>query len=388
MSIERWLRGYVQFSVPEEKAREMFEVLYHRGISYGHRRIEGGYSVRVRQDEYQLLQKSVPQLFEEENPKAFGLPALLQSAFLRLGIPIGVLCCALVYLFLTSFVWEIRIEGMEGYGTEALMGELERQGLKEGAFFPKLDLDSICAHIMAESAQVSFINMTRRGTVIYAACIPYEEHPNPIFTKDGQGINLVASADAVIEEIIIEEGRPVIVKGAVVKKGDLLVSGIYETAVGTKLVRASGTVKGRLSQRIEIFVPFEQTVETAVEHETVSCSIEILGYDLRLFTKIGTDTEESLQHKERVYLFDRIRLPVVLKKSSILHTDSVKVHLSERDAMERAYLQLKNELTLLLSDADLVSKQVEGRFLDTGYELICYVTYVENIAEGLAFYYD
>lgn len=388
MSIDRWLRGYVRVFVKKDNSINFFNTLYKLGVSYGHKFDQDGYWVSIDQKTYSEIAMSLPTQETKEQTFVCGLPALLRKIKHRIGIPIGVALCICTYLFLSSFVWEIRIVGMEGHGTDLVMCDLEKKGLKEGAFFPNLDLDQIASEIMAESETVGFMSISREGTVITVTCKPFIQHESPFGEQATIGRNLVATTDAIVEEVLVTEGRPVAVAGAVVKKGDLLVSGIYETAVGVKIVQANGIVRGRLSKSIEIFVPFEQQIESVVSSSTYSYNISVLGNTFRLLQKKGQDTASMITQTKRVYLFDRIRLPVVIETRSRVTTESSLYRLSEVDCMDRAYSELKKQLAILLSDAELISKTVDGRFTNDGYRLICQVCYIENISQGLAFSYE
>ena len=57
---------------------------------------------------------------------------------------------------------------------------------------------------------------------------------------------------AVIEEINPSRGNVVTLVGKTVKKGDLLISGVYESPRKYSFVYASGSVYGRVNRKISI----------------------------------------------------------------------------------------------------------------------------------------
>ena len=203
--------------------------------------------------------------------------------------------------------------------------------------------------------------------------------------KTGLGANLVASKNAIIEEIAVKEGRVTTQKGAVVQKGDLLVSGVYENALGSKIAYAKGEIKGKVEQTLKVFIPYETTVERRTESKLQRLEISILGRSICLFSRKGEEQTDSMESETRLYLFNRIRLPITVKRKISYETETQSVRISEAEAVKTAYAKMKTEVALLLKDGDLLRKTVHSEFKEDGYVLIYELLYCENIAETIEF---
>lgn len=324
-----------------------------------------------------------------EKPRAVlcGLPAWLLFLRRRPGLPIGAVAAVFLFVFLSLFAWEVRIVGADLYDEEIIADALAELGLKEGAFLPTLNTDAVVSAYLASGAPVSFMNVQEKGTVLYVNCRPNESKNTKTPTENKKGANIIATEDAIVEEINVENGRAAVTRGAVVKKGDLLISGIFEGQNRLFVTRAGGQVMGRVSRTVVIDIPFAQPVETVSGASVTGLSFSVLGRELNLFSRSAGEGKYVSEEK-RLYLFDLIRLPVTVRVTRRLTLTQETVTLSENEAMQRAYARLHAMRTSLVGEGELLSSAVSGRFTETGYHLECELVYLENIAESIDFSYD
>ena len=70
------------------------------------------------------------------------------------------------------------------------------------------------------------------------------------------GANIVAGKSGLVEDVRVYQGNVVVSSGMYVEKGDLLVSGLYDSErVGFRYTRASGEVMARTTSEILIEIP-------------------------------------------------------------------------------------------------------------------------------------
>lgn len=386
--IRQFFSGYHTIVVPQEAVAQLLDRLFQEGIGYriSKKKQKEGYRLRVScRDVRALLVRDERSLDNCHVSEAQGLCRVLAALKKRLGVPLGVMLGAFLFLFLSSFVWEVRIEGLDGYNKDAVLLELERLGLSEGAFLPKTDLDKISAAYLSQSDLVGWMNITATGTVVTVSCRPYSIGELPPKNEEGIGANLIAAKDAVIEEVTVEQGRVAVAKGAVVKKGDLLVSGIYDNALGSKVVYAKGEVRGRVQKTLSVFVPYENTVESYASSRLTHVRVRIFGRTVCLFSRKSDPTEKVIESENRLYLFDRVRLPLSVHVSRACQSQTQTVRTSELEAVEIAYARMRTELSLLLCEGELLEKRVYAAFDENGYTLTYEIVYTENIAQTIEF---
>ncbi|MBO7150486.1 MAG: sporulation protein YqfD, partial [Clostridia bacterium] len=386
--LRQYFSGYHRITVPYEHVASFIDELFKEGISYrvSKRKNKDGYLLFLSKKDVKALTQKNAAFFENCSvSEQFGFFRVLAKCKQRPGVPLGILLGTLLFVFLSCFVWEVRIEGLEGYNKDAVLSELEALGLCEGAFLPKTDLDAISAAFLTKSELVGWMNITKKGTVVFVSCRPYTVGELPPQDKVGVGANLVASKDAIIEEIAVKEGRVTVQKGEVIKEGDLLVSGIYEHALGSKIVYAKGEVKGRVQKTLTVFVPYESVVNRYTESRLERLEISVLGRTLCLFSRKNKAAGSLIESENRLYLFDRIRLPVTVKRQKSYQSEPQTVRISEADAVKAAYAKMKTETALLLRDGELLQKNVRAEFGESGYTLIYELLYCENIAQTIEF---
>ena len=222
-----------------------------------------------------IIKKYSSELGDVECSSILGLPRILAFMRERIGLLIGCVFGVMIFIVLSSFVWEVRIVGAQGYDEELIAFELAQLGAKEGAFIPQLDLDSVSSAYLENSQQMSWMNIYRKGTVLIVSCQPLAQNIPMLPDAKNKTVNLVATRDAIVEELLLESGRAIVTKGTVVKKGDLLVSGIYENSIGYFFADANGQVMGKVSETVEVFVPFESIVLTEENSRFLGIGIEL-----------------------------------------------------------------------------------------------------------------
>jgi len=390
ISIFLAMKGYFRVIVPKENMAKWADSLYRYAIPHQVKTVKTEnnlqYTILLSALNYHKVISVFPEL---ENGVSLspllGIPKIKHSLFTRIGLPVGLLFGLAMFLFLSSFVWEIRVVDSQDFSEELILQKLSELGLSEGAFIPTLDTDSVASAFLAQSDQMGWMNIYRKGTVLFVSCRAYTPSRPQLPSAEPKAVNLVAKRDAVIEELILEGGRPVVSKGMVVKKGDLLVSGVYENSIGYFFSEAKGEVKGKVTESIEIFVPCENAVTVKEKSRLAGLTVCLFGKDIRLFSSDLENAPDVMPDKRRVYLFDSVRLPITLTLYHRMTYSHQALTLSETEAMRLAYERLRTDVYLRLKNSELVSQKVDGTFTSEGYLLKCELTYIENIAETIEF---
>lgn len=389
-----WLRGYYLLLISRDKMAEFANAMFQKSMLYtvmGQIEKEGDvyYQIKISM----ATQKKMKQLedcasFVSMDMFVLGLPKTLIGMKKRIGVPIGIVFAICIYAWLSAYVWEVRIEGLPQYDEDRMLESMKAYGLHEGAILHQSDLDRMATAYLEEHQEMAWMNIQKKGTVItiYGKLTELGNTDQPSISE--KGANLIASRDAIIEEFIIEKGRPVVMRGEVVAKGDLLVSGIYESANGTYVTMASGEVRGKVTQTLQVFAPYETTQLSIYNTKLQSVTISVFDKSICLFSRKQNEQGSVVASQKQVYLFDKIRLPISVETQKMCITQETTQTHTETDTMKKAYEELNRQVALLLQNGELVSKNIEGRFTDAGYEIICQVTYIENIAETLEFSTD
>ncbi len=306
----------------------------------------------------------------------FGLPVILRGLIGRSGLLVGIAIGIALLLFSRSRVWEIEISGNGSVDPDLLLEELRECGLSEGMSFHDFDGEEISFEMQKLDPRISWMQIRREGVRAIVEWIPTKEGDGAIAAPENCGANLVSSKDAVVVDIEIEYGEAVVSVGSVVRAGDLLVSGVGAHSAGY----ASGRVIGRVREQIQMTVPI--TIEEIVPTKT-----KRVGLCLKIFGRSFSfgETEGDIREPASVYLFGKIRLPIVWETVSRVEYTVIEREISESEAARIARRMLSERLAVLLSDGELLGSSLTGSFGSDGYTLSAEVEYLINIAKTLEF---
>lgn len=376
------LLGYTEYRFPAASHAAVLEHLLISGI--------GTVSCRIEGEEGILL---LPRAAVPDFPPALlcrptaslGMPARLGSLLRRPGLLLGILVGILLLALSSMTVWKIEIRGNERLGSLEIEEALGEAGLSVGMWGPGIDTAAVRTRVLRDRSEIAWIGIYRRGTTVSVEVretAPKEE-------ADGGGglCNLVAAADGVIESLRVDRGRAAVSPGATVRKGDLLVSGIYRTAEGLAAVRAEGEVLARTVRQFTVLQPLSVGDRAFGEAALSALSFNFFGKDIKLFKKSGNSTEKYaiIKRKEQIVLFGEIALPIFIIREYRLPYAEELLSLTEEEAVRAAHLRLRGEMAASLTDAELLRKSFSGEWTDGGYRLTCTVECITDIASPLTY---
>ncbi len=377
-----WIWGYAVFSFPREKKTAVLNYFLQKGI---------GILALKEEDEVCILTQRRGDA--ASLPKELGLTLLREEGLLhrlrcflrRPGLVAGSLVALLIFCLSSSVVWRIEVRGNSEKSATEIEETLSRAGLSVGDLIPLIDTAAVRARFLEADPGISFAGIYRRGTTVTVEVRESTLVPSP--TEDDRLYNLVAAEDAVIESIIPVRGRAGVVPGMTVKKGDLLISGIYQTAGGLVGITAEGEVRGRVVRTVTVLQPLSEPHRVYGEAKRTSLFLDFFGKEIKLFKSYGKSGEEYdiIRRKEQLILFERIRLPIhIVSEYALPYTEKMLV-LSEEEAVAAAFSRMKGELCAALSDAEVLRESFRGEFTAEGYRLLCEAECVVDIAAPLAY---
>lgn len=309
-----------------------------------------------------------------------GLPALVVEHRSRIGLLIGTVVSALIFLLSFQFVWDVRVEGNERLSDAQIRQELAEAGLRVGNGIRKIDTKAVASDTLTTSADLSFLSVNMHGCVAYVTVRERDMADLPSLSAGCA--NLVASTDAVIDSLSVSRGEVKVHAGQVVREGQLLVSGITDGLGGSLLVYAQGEVIGRVVRQFSVTVPRVITQKRETEIKTTAFSILFWGKTINIYRNTGNLPVEydTIYQSDMCYLWGDLRLPFGTAREVAVSYTMEEQQLTADEQVALAYRQLENEMALALKDAELLSKHIYGTFSEDGYTLICDVECLINIA--------
>lgn len=208
-----------------------------------------------------------------------GFPFFINRYKRRFGIFAGIVIFFAVLQFMSGFIWIIEVEGNKTVTDREILAICEDLGIKIGVKRNSIDTKNTPQDLLLKTDKLSWGSFNIEGcklTVNVTEIVPKTED-NTVAT------NLKAAKDGIIEKIDVTSGNPVVKVGDIVKKGDLLVSGITETMRDTKFVHSIGTVTAKTEETITLFEPFIKKTETFTGKTAKRRVLEIFGIKIPLY---------------------------------------------------------------------------------------------------------
>lgn len=269
--------------------------------------------------------------------KKRGFPMLLSQFRQRGALLFGWIAVLMALIALSRFVWVIDITGCDAVREEDVLALLERNGVKRGTAKATIETFPLGTLIMHSDERIAWAGARLEGTVLRVSIVEADGYG---MISDEPG-NVYAVCDGVIESITVRAGKPEVVAGQAVKKGQLLISGtLGEAGAEQTLVRARGEVlatvayvaegtaadaaeagAGAAGGRIAIEADGLFSIGGAAEGETEAQRAELSGLFLPIeyimVVRDGGGTV-ALSKKDRALLIANKRLEALLPRDMTL----------------------------------------------------------------------
>lgn len=187
-----------------------------------------------------------------------GWPFLWRRIKRRKMFLLGAVLAAVILIYLSSFIFFIKVEGFEGKDREILLASLAKHGVKAG--LPRKELlerkSRIEREIMVDLPHAVWLGISVRGVVAEVRVVRRKTAPTAIKVCD-----IVAARNGVISKLIVIRGTPVVKEGDTVAGGDLLISGTVwhsdpeHQEFSKEEVPANGVVEARVWYDLEVLEP-------------------------------------------------------------------------------------------------------------------------------------
>ena len=358
--IYEYLRGSYTVTARAESVCRALNVLMKNNVPFYGVKAEGGGLVGfcLEPDAFRkYVALTAEMTIEDERVTRRGLFAFASGYKMRIGFFIGALLCAVLLAASSFFVWDINVSGQTGLSEKEILKTLEGYGLYIGAYIPNIDTMRLENELVIDTEELSYASINLRGTVAEVVVRERKE-------KDVENIslpsNLVANCDGQIESIEVRGGMPTVKKGQIVKKGQLLVSGVIDSqAVGYRLVRARGEIYARISRSFTAEVPLVREKKSRTGEKKTRVTIRFFAKKINLFSNndISFEKYDTIEEEKRLCLFDRVELPVFIIKTTYSEYVTETEKISEEQALSIAEKELAGQTEKTLSEAQILARE-------------------------------
>lgn len=359
MSLIEYFRSPHEITVSEKGARAALDLLVRHDIPFYHlRKEEDRVSFRLYAPYFrEYAARRGERRFLGETRKRLGFAVFVSRYKARVGLLAGAVFGIFLMILSSLFVWDVAVTGNDTIPESVVLDALAENGLTLGTFIPSLDTERLEGRLMLAVDGVSFISVNLRGTV---ARVELREREDNTEIEDIESpSNLIAAMDGQVEAIEITGGVGKVTPGKIVKKGDLLASGIIDsTALGYRLVRARGVVTARTTMTYEIKIPLLITEKVYTGEIKTEKSVKFFSKTLKFFknTNISFESCDRIEKERRIFLLGKIKLPISIIETAYAEYEIKSRVLTEEEALQKAREALRYESESDLADAEILAR--------------------------------
>jgi similar to stage IV sporulation protein len=170
----------------------------------------------------------------------------------------------------------------------------------------------------------------------------------------------------------------------VVRKGELLVSGVYDKPMdgGIRTTRAGGAVFARTTHEFTVEIPLEYEEKVYTGREWSEKTLKIFANTVKVFVNTGNvpPSCDIICYEDKLRFFNGKALPIGMCTKLYREYTYQTVTLDADAAMAYAFDSMEKKLMSLPWEAELLEKTFCYELTDEAYILNCRVICVQNIA--------
>lgn len=308
-----------------------------------------------------------------------GMPFIVNRYKARTGLFAGAVFGIILCIFLSNFIWSVKISGTEEISNTYLESLLSDNGISVGVWKNNLDVDQIERNIQRKCGDVRWMSINITGSLVTVEV--KETYKKPKLDTSKNPCNVKAVKDGVITRIQAYNGKPVVTKGSGVVNGQVLVSGLDETKQGDmRYLRANAKVFADITEQRTLSIPKKITYSTATDNYVDRKNLKFLWIDFPCNLAFESyENSVSTVHGENLFINDVV-LPVGFKIQTDRELVTEDYTISKSSAQEIVKTDCILYEIFAKSESTVVSRNISVKENKNGYNFTADYIFNENIA--------
>ena len=308
-----------------------------------------------------------------------GMPFIVNRYKARTGLFAGAVCGIILCIFLSNFIWSVKISGTEEISNTYLESLLSDNGISVGVWKNNLDVDQIERNIQRKCGDVRWMSINITGSLVTVEV--KETYKKPKLDTSKNPCNVKAVKDGVITRIQAYNGKPVVTKGSGVVNGQVLVSGLDETKQGDmRYLRANAKAFADITEQRTLSIPKKITYSTATDNYVDRKNLKFLWIDFPCNLAFESyENSVSTVHGENLFINDVV-LPVGFKIQTDRELVTEDYTISKSSAQEIVKTDCILYEIFAKSESTVVSRNISVKENKSGYNFTADYIFNENIA--------
>jgi similar to stage IV sporulation protein len=294
-----------------------------------------------------------------------GLPFAYGYMKKRKMLAIGLVIFCIGLYVLSGFVWFVEVtprEKIKYLDENEVISLAEEYGIKRGVWGRDLDFDAVEKELLKEIDELSWISIERKGILIN-----FNVAERGIWTEEENNATMGAiwaNRTALLEEVLIKHGQPMVEAGQLVHKGDLLVSPLADG-------KADAIIRGRVWYEGYGECAMSSEIQKTVEKPKKN--IYIMGRDSEKLLKIWGMEESSSDGNQKVEktiikprLWQDITLPINFLVETVTPMETVTITMTEGEAKAKALAEARQSLRQQIGENNVLLEETIEYHLKNG----------------------
>ncbi|AUS96386.1 sporulation protein YqfD [Clostridium thermosuccinogenes] len=275
-----------------------------------------------------------------------GLPFVVHKYKKRKAFVLGAFIFIAIFYVLTSFVWNVEINGNNKLETQAIMDYLADYGIKPGVLKYGINTDEVVNKIMMDMEELAWVEISLKGTKVRVE-VRERVKPPETLPKD-QPCDIVAARDGLIKSVFTKVGQQQVKAGDTVTRGQVLISGTVVSRnenVPPKKVHAMGIVNARTwyEKKVAVETVTEEKVRTGRKADIYS--LELFNKRLSLQSKqVPFQNYEKVEIKKELSIGEDLVLPFAIIIETFYENNIIKKEIDLDEAKSIAAEKARQEL--------------------------------------------
>jgi similar to stage IV sporulation protein len=293
--------------------------------------------------------------------KRSGFPFLMHRYRNRGGFFAGVLICILLVYVMSLFIWDINIQGGSKYTPEAMLKFLNKNEIYTGIQKKKIDCQEIEENIRLAYKDIGWVSAEIKGTRLIIK-LTETNMPAPAEIAIAPS-HMVATKDLIVKELIARAGTPLVRPGDVVKKGDILVSGLLTVKSDFDEILSITPVVADADIMCKSFYDYHDSFsmnyiqKQFTDHNKTGYYITLFGRKIFLYNpRYSYDKYDIIVNENTLHVTNTFYLPFCYGTRSVREFIEQKKTYTEDEATSIAKARLKRYFDRLIEKGVLITE--------------------------------
>lgn len=389
LSLWKYIKGYVRISVKGFSRERFLNLLAANDIF--------AWEIKSRRSELHLTLtvsgfRRIKPMLKKTNCRfkiisRGGLPFILHKYRRRTVFACGFAIFFMLVFYMSQFIWLIDINGNTSLSDAEILRYMENKGIYTGVYKHRININVLKDELRAKFPQITWISITQNGTRLF---IDISENIKSTEILDySVPCDIISNRDCIVTNIIAQSGTPLVKAGDAVKKGDVLISSVFEvidengSPAPLIPVHSTGSVRGRWDEESVFTVPYKHIEKKYTGKKEVLYSLTLFGKNFNTnFIKNGTKFKkyDRIDRNIQLGFSPDYPLPIIINKTIFTeYTEQEQVYTPLQAQKQAELAAAKKLITDYPKSIEIIEKRLECTQKENGLEARLFLTLEDEI---------